>query len=44
MDKLFPIANGLVALGACIVYGFSGDIRRAVYWGAVVIITVTITF
>jgi len=44
MSKAFPIANILMALGASLMYGLSGNLRQTVYWAAVAIITVTVTF
>jgi hypothetical protein len=39
----FAIANTMLAAGASIAYGWQGDLRHCIYWGAVVVITLTVT-
>ena len=43
LQNLFPSIMFLCSLGACLVYAFSGDWRRALYWGAAATITVAVT-
>ena len=44
MKHLFPCLLILLDIGAAVVYGCQGDIRRAVYWIAAAVLTVTVTF
>jgi len=41
---LFPGLIILESLGASIMYGFSGDYRRMIYWFAGAVITSSVTF
>jgi hypothetical protein len=41
---LFPGLIILESLGASIMYGFSGDYRRMIYWFAGTVITSSVTF
>jgi type IV secretory pathway VirB2 component (pilin) len=44
MTKLFPSVLIVLDLGAAIVYGCSGDWKRAIYWVAAATLTTTVTF
>lgn len=44
MNHVFPMLNTALALAASAVYVSDGDWRRAVYWFAVSVITVVVTF
>ncbi len=42
--RLLPIVMMLLSAGAAVVYTFDGDWRRALYWAAAAVITVSVTF
>lgn len=44
MKYIFPIMLIMLDLGAAVVYGISGDIRKVVYWIAAAILNITVTF
>jgi len=44
MDRIFPIAIISLDIGAAIIYAVQGDYRRAVYWIAAAVLTVTVTY
>lgn len=46
MDKefIFPIILIALDLGAAIVYGTSGDVRKVVYWIAAAVSNAAVTF
>lgn len=41
---LFPCALIALNFGAAIVYGFSGDIRKVIYYVAAAVLNITVTF
>ena len=41
---IFPVALIVLDIGAAIVYGFNGDIRKVVYWIAAAVLNITVTF
>lgn len=43
MKTLFPITLIILDLAASVVYGCYGDWRRAVYWMAAGVLTLTVT-
>lgn len=44
MKYFFPVLLIALDLGAAIVYGVSGDVRKAVYWVAAAVLNITVTF
>jgi hypothetical protein len=44
MNKLFPVALIVLDFAACVVYACCGDVRRAIYWAAAGVLTLTVTF
>lgn len=42
--KLFPTILIVLDLGAAIVYSFSGDYRRLIYWTAAAVLTAAVTY
>lgn len=45
MNKfIFPVALILLDLGAALVYGINGDVRKVIYWIAAAILNITVTF
>lgn len=45
MNKfIFPVALILLDLGAALVYGIHGDVRKVIYWIAAAILNITVTF
>ena len=42
--KLFPTVLIVLDLAACIVYAVGGDWRKAVYWLAAAVLTITVTY
>ena len=42
--KIFPTILIALDLGAAVVYGISGDWRKAVYWTAAAVLSVAVTF
>lgn len=44
MTRIFPIAMIAGDIGAAIVYAFSGDARRAIYWFSAAVLTASVTF
>lgn len=43
-QHIFPLILIALDVGAAIVYGFSGDWRKLVYWIAAAVLNVTVTF
>ena len=41
---IFPIMLIILDLGAAVVYGISGDVRKAIYWVAAAVLNITVTF
>lgn len=41
---IFPVMLIILDLGAAAVYGFGGDIKKAVYWIAAAVLNITVTF
>jgi hypothetical protein len=41
---IFPLALILLDIGAAVIYGFSGDWRKVIYWIAAAVLNVTVTF
>lgn len=41
---LLPILMIVISVCAAVVYLFTGDIRRAIYWTAAAVITASVTF
>lgn len=44
IERFAPIAVIALSLAAAAIYAFSGDIRRAVYWSAAAVLTISVTF
>lgn len=45
MSKLiFPIALIVLDIGASLVYGINGDVRKTIYWLAAAVLNITVTF
>jgi hypothetical protein len=42
--QIFPAITILIDLGACVVYLWQRDVRRALYWLFAAAITATVTF
>lgn len=42
--KAFPLALIVLDICAALVYAYNGDVRRAVYWLAAAVLTITVTF
>lgn len=43
-EYIFPLMLILLNVGASVVAGTSGDIKKAVYWLAAAILNITVTF
>ena len=41
---IFPLALIILDIGAAVIYGFSGDWRKVIYWIAAAVLNVTVTF
>ena len=41
---IFPLLLIALDIGAAVIYGFSGDLRKVVYWIAAAVLNVTVTF
>lgn len=41
---LFPILLIVLDLGAALVYGVYGDVRKVIYWIAAAVLNITVTF
>lgn len=41
---IFPLLLIALDIGAAVVYGISGDLRKVVYWIAAAVLNVTVTF
>ena len=41
---IFPVMLIVFDIGAGIVYGISGDIKKMVYWFAAAVLSITVTF
>ena len=46
MDKkfIFPLILIVLDLGAAVVYGTSGDVRKVIYWIAAAVLNAAVTF
>lgn len=44
MNRAFPAAILALQIGAAVVYGFSGDVRRCLYWAAAAVLTIVVTW
>ena len=45
MNKyIFPVALMLCDIGATIIYGINGDIRKVIYWIAAAVLNAAVTF
>lgn len=44
MKYIFPILLIVLDLGAAVVYGFDGDIKKAIYWVAAAVLNAAVTF
>lgn len=42
--KIFPVIMIVLDVWAALAYCFDGDLRRAVYWLAAAVLTITVTF
>ena len=42
--QILPTVLILIDIGAAVVYGFNGDIQKAIYWIAAAVVSVTVTF
>ncbi len=42
--QVFPVVLIVLDVGAAVVYGVDGDVRRAIYWTAAAVLTVVVTF
>lgn len=43
-EYIFPLILIALDIGASIMYGFSGDWRKVVYWCAAAVLNVAVTF
>lgn len=43
-EYLFPVALMLCDIGAAIIYGINGDIRKVIYWIAAAVLNAAVTF
>ena len=41
---IFPLLLIALDIGAAVMYGISGDLRKVVYWIAAAVLNVTVTF
>lgn len=41
---IFPMSLIILDIGAALVYGINGDIRKVIYWLAAAVLTITVTF
>lgn len=41
---IFPLILIALDVGAAVMYGVGGDVRKAVYWIAAAVLNVTVTF
>jgi hypothetical protein len=44
IKELFPSILILLNIGAAVVYGFNGDVRKCIYWIAAAVLTACVTF
>jgi hypothetical protein len=45
MNKfIFPMSLIILDIGAAVVYGINGDIRKVIYWLAAAVLNITVTF
>lgn len=42
--QVFPAALIALDIGAAVMYGLDGDVRRMIYWIAAAVLTCTVTF
>lgn len=42
--RILAITSIVISILACIGYGYAGDIRRTLYWGAAAVLTSSVTF
>ena len=43
-ELIFPLLLIILDFGAAVMYGASGDFKKAVYWIAAAILNITVTF
>lgn len=41
---IFPMSLIILDIGAALVYGINGDIRKVIYWLAAMVLNITVTF
>ena len=41
---IFPISLIILDIGAALVYGINGDIRKVIYWLAAAVLNIIVTF
>ena len=41
---IFPVALIVLNIGAAIMYGINGDVRKVIYWLAAAALNITVTF
>lgn len=41
---IFPMSLIMLDVGAAVVYGINGDIRKVIYWLAAAVLNITVTF
>lgn len=41
---IFPVSLIVLDIGAAVMYGVHGDIRKVVYWIAAAVLNITVTF
>lgn len=41
---IFPLLLIALDIGAAVMYGFNGDLRKVIYWIAAAVLNVTVTF
>lgn len=45
MNKfIFPMSLIILDIGAALVYGINGDIRKVIYWLAAAVLNIAVTF
>ena len=41
---IFPVALMLCDIGAAVIYGINGDLRKVIYWVAAAVLNAAVTF
>ena len=43
-NYIFPVVVFLWNISAAVIYGISGDLRKAIYWAALAVLNAVVTF